>query len=81
MVIPARTALFKPQPIKRYNQLKLRPDMEDKCHTQRAEESMAKRHMAFRSEDPLIKAESMAADMRRSRKRDLIASRREHRRL
>ena len=55
--------------------------MEDKCHTQRADESMAKRHMAFRSEDPLIKAESMAADMRRSRKRDLIASRREHRRL
>ena len=35
---------------------------------------MAKRHMAFKSEDPLIKAESMAVDMRRSRKRDLIAS-------
>ena len=51
--------------------------MEDKCHTQRADESMAKRHMAFKSEDPLIKAESMAVDMRRSRKRDLIASKRE----
>ena len=38
---------------------------------------MAKRHMACKSEDPLIKAESMAVDMRRSRKRDLIASKRE----
>ena len=38
---------------------------------------MAKRHMVFKSEDPLIKAESMAVDMRRSRKRDLIASKRE----
>ena len=42
---------------------------------------MAKRHMAFKSEDPLIKAESMAVDMRRSRKRDLIASKRELRRF
>ena len=42
---------------------------------------MAKRHMAFKSEDPMIKAESMAVDMRRSRKRDLIASKRELRRF
>jgi len=42
---------------------------------------MTKRHMAFKYEDPLIKAESMTVDMRRSRKRDLIASKRELRRF
>ena len=38
---------------------------------------MSKRHMAYKSEDPLKKAESMAVDIRRSRKRDLIAFKRE----
>ena len=42
---------------------------------------MAKRHMAFKSEDRLTKAESMAVDMRRIRKRYLIASKRELRRF
>ena len=55
--------------------------MEIDRHNQRADGSMAKRHLAFKSEDPLTKAESMAVDMRRSRKRDFIASKRDQRRF
>ena len=35
-----------------------------------------KGHMTYQPEDPLKKAELMAMEMRRSRKRDLIASKR-----
>ena len=35
-----------------------------------------KGHMTYKPEDPLKKAELMAVEMRRSRKRDLIASKR-----
>ena len=35
-----------------------------------------KGHITYRPEDPLKNAELMAVDMRRSRKRDLIASKR-----
>ena len=61
--------------------MEMRPDMEIERHTQRADGSMAKRNMAFKSEDPLTKEESMAVDMRRRRKRYLIASKRELRRF
>ena len=43
---------------------------------QRVNEYTTKGYMTFMPEDPLKKAELMAVEMRRSRKKDLIASKR-----